>query len=172
MTFFSFIKIGLDWRALVGLRIPNIEKQRECFFFCFFLAKINLLQKFWIFWKKGNFFTIIDFLTIFEIFFGFFGFLWVFLIFKASARWTDAFYKSKCPSVCPSVWVSVWSLLRYCLIVFLPPLLEVGCPILFEIQNPWGKVIERSGLRFEHFSLEVILNHQTKKCFFFFLFFF
>ena len=28
-------------------------------------------------------------------------------IFKASARWADAFYKSKCPSVCPSVYPSV-----------------------------------------------------------------
>ena len=26
-----------------------------------------------------------------------------FLIFKSSALWADAFYKSKCPSVCPSV---------------------------------------------------------------------
>ena len=25
-----------------------------------------------------------------------------------------------------------------------------------EIRNPWGKVIERSGLRLEHFSLEVV----------------
>ena len=29
------------------------------------------------------------------------------LIFKASALWADAFYKSKCPSVCPCVRVSV-----------------------------------------------------------------
>ena len=28
-------------------------------------------------------------------------------IFKASALWADAFYKSKCPSVCVSVYVSV-----------------------------------------------------------------
>ena len=28
-------------------------------------------------------------------------------IFKASALWADAFYKSKCPSVCPSVCLSV-----------------------------------------------------------------
>ena len=33
----------------------------------------------------------------------------------------------------------------------LPPLPEVRCPIFLEIQNPWGKVMERSGLRFEHF---------------------
>ena len=28
-------------------------------------------------------------------------------LFKASALWADAFYKSKCPSVCPSVFLSV-----------------------------------------------------------------
>ena len=63
----------------------------------------------------------------------------------ASALWADAFYKSKYPS-----------LLRYRLNVFLPQLPEVGCPIFLEIQNPWGKVMERSGLRFEHFCLKVV----------------
>ena len=29
--------------------------------------------------------------------------------------------------------------------VFLPPLSKVGCPIFLEIQNPWGKVMERTG---------------------------
>ena len=42
------------------------------------------------------------------------------------------------------------------LTVFLPPLPEVGCQIFLEIQNPWGKVMERSGLTLEHFSLEVV----------------
>ena len=42
------------------------------------------------------------------------------------------------------------------LTVFLPPLPEVGCPIFLEIENPLGKVMERSGLRFEHFCLEVV----------------
>ena len=69
-------------------------------------------------------------------------------IFKASALWANAFYKSKCLSVC--------SLLRYCLTVFLPLIPEVGCPIFLDIRNLWGKVMERSGLRFEHFSLEVV----------------
>ena len=32
----------------------------------------------------------------------------------------------------------------------------VGCPIFLEIQNPWGKVMERSGFRFEKNSLEVV----------------
>ena len=44
------------------------------------------------------------------------------VIFKASALWAYAFYKSKCPYVCLSV--CVWSLLRYRLTVFLTPLLE------------------------------------------------
>ena len=35
--------------------------------------------------------------------------------------------------------------------VFLPPPPEVGCPKLFEIWYPWGKVMERSGLTFENF---------------------
>ena len=53
-----------------------------------------------------------------------------------------------CPCVC--------SLLRYRLNVFLPPLPEVGCPIFLEIRNPLGKVVERSGLRFEHFCLKIV----------------
>ena len=77
------------------------------------------------------------------------------VIFKASAIWADAFYKSKCPYVCLfvclSVCLSVCSLLRYRLTVVLPPLPEVGCPIFLEIRNPWGKVMKRSGLRFEIF---------------------
>ena len=69
-------------------------------------------------------------------------------------------------SVCPSVCVSVCSLLRYRLNVFLPPLPEVGCPIFLEIRNPWGKVMERSGLIFEHFWLKIVKNFRTKKSFF------
>ena len=69
-------------------------------------------------------------------------------IFKASALWADAFHKSKYPSVrlsvCPSVCLFTFE-------VFLPPLPEVGCQIFLEIRNPWGKVMERSGLTFEHF---------------------
>ena len=42
------------------------------------------------------------------------------------------------------------------LTVFLPPLPEVGCPIFLGIQNPWGKVMERSGLRYEHFCLKIV----------------
>ena len=58
--------------------------------------------------------------------------------------------------VCLSVSLCVCLLLRYRLNVFLPQISEVGCPIFLEIQNPWGKIMERSGLRFEYFSLEVV----------------
>ena len=36
------------------------------------------------------------------------------------------------------------------------PLSEVGCPIFLEIRNPWVKVLERSGLRYEHFCLKIV----------------
>ena len=51
--------------------------------------------------------------------------------------------------------------------VFLPPLPKVGCPIFLEIGSPWGKVMKRSGLTFEHFCMEMVLNRRTKKVFFF-----
>ena len=51
--------------------------------------------------------------------------------------------------------------------VFLPPLPEVGCPIFLEIRDPWGKVMERSGLTFEHFFFERSkIAAQKKVCFF------
>ena len=61
----------------------------------------------------------------------------------------------------------VCSLLRYRLNVFLPPLPEVGCPIFLEIRNPWGKVMERSGLTFEPFCLKFDKNRRAKKSVFF-----
>ena len=79
--------------------------------------------------------------------------------------------------VCLCVCLSVCSLLRYRLTVFFPPLPEVGCPIFLEIRNPWGKVMERSGLRYELFCLNIVENRVTKKVFFstlftfFFIFF-
>ena len=87
-------------------------------------------------------------------------------IFKALALWTNALYKSICPSVCTSVRLSVCLLVRYQFNVFLPPLLKVGCQIFLKIRNTWGKLMERSGLRFEHFCLEVVQNRQTKNMFF------
>ena len=44
---------------------------------------------------------------------------------------------------------------------------EVGSPIFLEIWNLLGKVMGRSGLRFEYFCLEVVKNCQTKKNIFF-----
>ena len=52
--------------------------------------------------------------------------------------------------------------LRYRLNVFFPPLPEVGCPIFLELRNHWGKVMERSGLRFNDFCLELDYNCQKK----------
>ena len=66
-------------------------------------------------------------------------------------------------SVCPSVCLSVCSLLKYCLNVFLPPLPKVVCPIFLEIQYPWGKVMERSSLRFEHFCSKMAKNCRCEK---------
>ena len=59
-------------------------------------------------------------------------------------------------SISRFVHMSVCSLLGYRLTVFLPPLSEVGCPIFLEIRNPWGKVMERSGVTFKHFCLNVV----------------
>ena len=66
-----------------------------------------------------------------------------------------------------SICVCVCSLLRYRLNVFLPPLREVGCPKFLEIWNPWGKVMKRSDLTFEHFCLKIVKN--CRAIFFFFL---
>ena len=72
-----------------------------------------------------------------------------------------------CVSVCVSVCLCVCSLLRYRLTVFFPPLPEVKCPIFLKIRNPWGKVMERSGLRYEHFCLKIVKIAAQKKVFFF-----
>ena len=71
-----------------------------------------------------------------------------------------------CVSVCLSVCLSVCSLLRYRLTLFLPPLPKVRCPIILEIRNPWGKVMERSGLTFEHFLWKWSKIAAQKKVFF------
>ena len=65
-----------------------------------------------------------------------------------------------------SFFLSFFSLLRYPLTVFLLPLPKVGCPIFLEIQNPWGKVLERSGLRYEYFCLKLSKIAAQKKVFF------
>ena len=61
-----------------------------------------------------------------------------------------------------SVFFGFWSFLT----VFLPPLPEVGCPIFLEIRNPWGQVMERSGLRYEHFVWKLPKIAAQKKVFF------
>ena len=65
-------------------------------------------------------------------------------------------------SVCLSVCLFV------CLFTFDVPFKRLFAPTsqsrmsnILEIQNPWGKVMERSGLRLEHFYLEAVLNCQT-----------
>ena len=63
---------------------------------------------------------------------------------------TDAFYKSICPSVC--LCVRPFN-------IFLPPL---------PLRNPWGKVMKRSCLRFEHFCSKKVLNRRSKKNYWFF----
>ena len=73
--------------------------------------------------------------------------------FKALALWADAFYKLKCPYVC----------LFVCLFTFEVPFNGLFAPTSrsrmsnnLEIRNSWGKVMERSGVTFKHFCLEVV----------------
>ena len=47
------------------------------------------------------------------------------------------------------------------------PTSGVGCPIFLEIQNPWGKVMERSGVTFEHFVWKWSKIAAQKNVFFF-----
>ena len=46
----------------------------------------------------------------------------------------------------------MWYMLR----PILPPLPKVGCPKFLKILNPWGKVLEQSGLRIEHLCWDVV----------------
>ena len=85
------------------------------------------------------------------------GFFFINVLFKASALWADAFYKSKRPSVCPCVCPSV------CVFTFEVPFKRLFAPTsqsrmsnIFRIRIPWGKVVERNGLIFEHFCLKVV----------------
>ena len=94
-------------------------------------------------------------------------------LFKALALWANAFYKSKCPSVCPSVRLSVCP--SVCLFTFEVPFNGLFAhtsrsPIFLEIRNSWGKVMERSGLRYEHFCLKLSKIAAQKKVFFLSLF--
>ena len=88
-------------------------------------------------------------------------------IFKAEALWADAFYYSKCPSVC----LSVCSLLRYRLKVFLPPIPEVRCPIIFRDSKSLGKSNGKKWSQIGTFLFESCLKSPRKKKFFFSHFF-
>ena len=83
-----------------------------------------------------------------------------------SNHWPSRPMLSISQNVRRSVCLYVCSFLRYRLNVFLLPLPEVGCPIFLELRNPWGKVMERSGLGYEHFCLKIVENCVTKKSFF------
>ena len=90
------------------------------------------------------------------------------LVFKRLALLADSFYKSKCPSVCLSVRPSVRPCFRlytfeHRLNVFLPPHPKVGCPKTLKIRKPWGKVMERSGLRLKTFTNEECKIAPQKK---------
>ena len=63
---------------------------------------------------------------------------------------------SLCLCVCP---LFMYQILR-------PPLPEFGCPKFLEIRNPWGKVLERNGLRSEYFCREVVQDRRVKKSLF------
>ena len=52
-----------------------------------------------------------------------------------------------------------------------PPLPEVQCPNFLDIQNPLGEIMERSGLRFEHFCSKIVLKRCRKNFFNTFFFF-
>ena len=50
-----------------------------------------------------------------------------------------------------SVCLSVRHTFIHSLNVLVPPLSEVQYPKQLDFRNPWGKVMERSGLKFENF---------------------
>ena len=125
------------------------------------------------------------FSSLFSVFFGFWSFLTVLFAPTSRSRMSNIFRDSESLGKSNGKkWSQIWtflfenclkapckkkffsslfSLLRYRLTVFLPPLPKIGCPIFLEIQNPWGKVMERNGLIFEHFCLEVVKNRRAQK---------
>ena len=68
-------RIGLDWRALVESRNPNIEKQQRISFAekKIFLKKIGFFEKS-VFCRFSDFLTVLDFFLYFwGVFMDFFG---------------------------------------------------------------------------------------------------
>ena len=82
--------------------------------------------------------------------------------FIKSAHWADSIQQSRCPCVSLQSPFHVLDFEAY-----FAPLPEVGCPTFLEIWNLWRKMLERSGLRIEHFCWEVVQNRRVKKSFFF-----
>ena len=77
-----------------------------------------------------------------------------------------SFYKSKCPHLCVSICLFVS--LSYFLTQFnrlFSPLPKGQCPNCLDFRNPCGKVMERSGLRFDHFCSFSVQNCGSKKSF-------
>ena len=75
--------------------------------------------------------------------------------------------------LCLSVCLFVRHTFSPCLTVFLSALPEVQCPNFLDIRNPWGKVMERSVLRFENIcSLVRFLEIFSRFFNFFFTIFF
>ena len=68
-------------------------------------------------------------------------------------------------SVCVCVSVRLFTFEVPCNGLFAPTSRSWMSNIL-EIRNPWGKVMERSGLTIKHFSLEVVSNRRAKKSLF------
>ena len=54
-------------------------------------------------------------------------------------------------AVAKKVFYRFFNICSFCLNIFLPPLPEVQCPNFLDFRNLWGKVLEKSGLRFENF---------------------
>ena len=66
-----------------------------------------------------------------------------------------SFIESQCPSVCLSVYLFVpFHVLDF--EAYFAPTSRSRMSKFLEIRNPWGKVLERSGLRIEHFCWEVV----------------
>ena len=77
-------------------------------------------------------------------------------------KWTSSQFslnQSSSQIVCVSVClcVCVFSPFHtYILRPILPPIPKVGSPKFLELRNPWGKVLERIGLRIEYFGWDVV----------------
>ena len=67
-------------------------------------------------------------------------------------------------SVCLCVCVSPFHVVVF--EAYFAPISRSWMSKVLEIRNPWGKVLERSGLRIEHFCYKMVLNRPV--IFFFF----